>query len=167
MGIIDVLASIDTETILKNYPPSLDPNNPKFVPNNPILIFMVTKKENAIDGQAGNELTLGAETGDVIRWRATSLSLNSDSEVILYKFVADPGQQLIDDPKPLSITISDPLPNKNDPINPTTQTIQSYFYNSTVLNPGNLVYHFYFLIVDRHGNKLGYYWWDPYITITS
>jgi nematocidal protein AidA len=167
MVIIDVLVAIDTETILNNYDNSLDPNNPVNVQNNSNLIYMVTKQENALSGQAGAKLTISAKTLDVIRLRATSLSLNSDSQVFLYKFISSPGQQLISPPGPLSALVNAPVPNPVDPINPTTQPIKSYFYNSTVLNPGNIVYHFYFLIVDQYGNEKGYYWWDTFITITD
>ncbi|MDQ1255176.1 MAG: nematocidal protein AidA [Euryarchaeota archaeon] len=165
MATIDILVSIDTETILNTYGHSLDPQNPVLVPNNPNLIYMIVKNDSAVSGQAAAELNIRAETMDTIRWRATSLSLNSDSEVILISYSGAPA--LISQPQPLIATVNCPLPNPNDPNNPTTQTIKSYFFNSTVLDPGVVTYHFVFLIIDRHGTKKGYYHWDPFITITA
>lgn len=127
---------------------------------------MIVKNANAVNGQAGAELTISAKTLDTIRWRATSLSLNSENEVILCKYFGDP--KLISDPEPMLAEVDCPLPNPDDPYNPTTQTINTYFFNSVVekVGSGRVTYHFVFLIIDRDGNKIGYYHWDPFINIS-
>ena len=165
MSTIDILVAIDTETIQATYGHSLDPKKPVNVPNKPNLIYMIVRNQNAVDGQAAAELRISAETMDTIRWRATSLSLNSDTEVVLCSYSGD--KPLISDPEPILAQVKCPLPNPNDPYNPTTQTINSYFFNAVVKNPGQVTYHFVFLIVDRHGAKIGYYQWDPFINITD
>ena len=70
-------------------------------------------------------------------------------------------------PADLDKVISAELPDPTDPTVPKTQVIKSYFWNTTVLAPGDTTYHFKFIVLDRNGNVQGYFWWDPYIHITS
>ncbi len=165
-GIIDVLVAIDADTILKTYGPNADAAHPVQV-TNPGLIFMLTKQANALSGEAGAELNLSAQTMDVIRWRETTMSLNSDYTGILYAFVPAAGANLISTPVPLEADVTEPLPNPAKPTVPNSQTVKSYFWNSTVIAAGQVTYHFQFLICDRTGAVQGYYWWDPFITISS
>ncbi|MPQ49271.1 hypothetical protein GCQ56_19905 [Marinifilum sp. N1E240] len=164
--IIDVLIAVDTETIISNYGLNKDPNNPVQI-TDASLIFMITKRDDALSGNAGTELAIGAKTLDTIRWRETSLSLNATYSALLYKFVATAGGDLISNPIPLLVEVQTPLPDPSNPTMPKTQTIESYFWTSTVLKPGSVTYHFNFMILDRAGNVQGYYWWDPYIKITD
>lgn len=170
-NIIDALIVIDTETILEKYGISLDPDNPVPVPNDPVLIYLVMKRANSITGQAGNELTMSTEatkpmdTVSFIRWSITSLFLNSDSVVIPYKFIITPfSQKVISNPELHLVNVSDPLPNPNEPYNPTQQPIKKYFYSSRVLKPGKVTFNLCFLVVDRHGIKKGYFLWNPILT---
>ena len=162
---IDALIIIDTETIQAKYGHSLDPKKPILVPNDPNLIYMIntsTRRGSAISGQTGNNLMISKSK--YIQLRATSLSLNSDTEVVLCSYSGN--KPLISNPEPILAQVKCPLPNPSDPYNPTTQTINSYFFKMAV-NPGQAIYHFVFLIVDRHGAKIGYYQWDPFINITD
>lgn len=164
--IIDVLIVLDAETIVARYGLSTDPQNPLQV-TDANLIYMITNQANAVSGNAGNELNLAARTMDVIRWRETTLSLNADYQGILYKFVATAGDDLISPPVPLLAKVNTPLPNPADPTHPNTQLIEDYFWSSTVLQPGDVTYHFSFMVVDRDSNVLGYFWWDPFLHITD
>ncbi len=163
---IDVLIIFDTETIIEKYGKNTDSNNPTQITQQD-LIYMVTKQGNAVSGEAGNELKVAAKTMDEIRWHETTLSLNADAEAILYKFIATQGQDLISTPEAFLATVKTPLPNPADPQKPTMQEVQTYFWNSIILKPGQVTYHFQFMIVDRDGTVQGYYWWDPYIQITD
>ena len=91
----------------------------------------------------------------------------SDNVVSRQRIVPASGGNLISTPEPLEVEVKTPLPNPADPTKPTSQTIQSYFWNTTVLSPGDVTYHFNFMILDRDGNVQGYYWWDPFIHITD
>ena len=164
--IIDVLIAVDTETIIAKFGTNADPNKPVQI-TDASLIFMITKTADAVSGNAGNELKIGAKTLDTIRWRETSLSLNAVYSALLYKFVAVTGGDLISPPIPLLAEEQTPLPDPSNPTVPKTQTIKTYFWNSTVLNPGEVTYHFNFMIIDRSGAIQGYYWWDPFIQITD
>lgn len=164
--IIDVLIAVDTETIISKFGTNSDANNPVQITDSS-LIFMITKSADALSGNAGSELTIAAETLDTIRWRETSLSLNATYSALLYKFVATKGGDLISQPVPLLAEVQTPLPDPSNPTQPKSQTIESYFWSSTVLQPGSVTYHFNFMIVDRAGNVQGYYWWDPFIKISD
>lgn len=164
--IIDVLVAVDADTIVLKFGTNTDPNSPVQV-TDASLIFMITKQSDAVSGDAGNELTIGAKTLDTIRWRETTLSLNAAYSALLYKFEAVSGGNLISPPIPLEADVKTPLPDPANPTTPKIQTIKSYFWSSTVLAPGSVTYHFNFMIVDRSGDVQGYYWWDPFIKITD
>lgn len=164
--IIDVLVAIDADTIMAKFPGATDPNNPVQV-TDPSLIFVITRQSDVVSGNAGNELNIAAEVLDTIRWRETTLTLDADYDAILYSFTAAAGGDLISPPTPLLATVTAPLPNPADPLHPTTQTIKSYFWNCEVLSQGSVTYHFSFMITDRNGAPQGYYWWDPFITISN
>ncbi|MGC7100221.1 inclusion body family protein [Amycolatopsis lurida] len=161
---INVLIVIDAETIIANFGKNNDSNNPKFIPDSSSLIYMTTR-QNQIGSTPGSELTINASPTDIIRWRETTLSLNSEYTSILYKFHASSGQDLIDTPVAKSATLTEPLPNSKDPLNPTTQKINSYYWECEVAKTGSVTYNFSFMILNRSGQKQGYYYWDPYINI--
>ncbi|WP_456442558.1 inclusion body family protein [Psychroserpens sp.] len=164
--IIDVLIAIDAETILQTYGTNNTPNAPVQVTATN-LIYMITKQKDALSGNAGNELQIAAQTMDVIRWRETSLSMDAAYTGILYEFEATAGGDLISPPIPLVAEVQVPLPDPSNPTVPKTQKIESYFWNSTVLKPGDVTYHFKFIVCDRTGAIQGYFWWDPFIHITD
>ncbi|GAB4188996.1 MAG: inclusion body family protein [Wenzhouxiangellaceae bacterium] len=165
-SIIEVLVVVDAASLIQEYGTNTDPQKPVQV-TQPELIYMITRQANALAAQASNQLVIAAKTLDVIRWRQTTLSLNSAYTGILYQFEASGGSDLISPPMPLEATVSVPLPNPAAPTKPDVQRIKTYFWNSTVLSPGEVTYDFRFMLVDRQGKIQGYYWWDPYIQISA
>lgn len=168
MADIDVLASIDAESIIHVYGKNTDPNNPVSVDDK--YIHMVVRDTNAFSGQGGGELEIAASVEDQIRWRATSLSLQSKYDVLLYAFEATRGKGLISKPAPMKARVTSLLPNPDAPTNPTTQTIQDYYWSCNVEDQGEVTYHFNFMIYERsHGElkRVGCYSWDPFIKISD
>ncbi|MEU4766467.1 inclusion body family protein [Actinosynnema sp. NPDC023794] len=161
---INVLIVIDAETIIERYGKNSDPDRPTLIPDSSSLIYMTTRQDHII-GSPGSELTVKASPDDIIRWRETTLSLNSRYTSVLYKFDASSGANLIDTPEAKSVVVSEPLPNSHDPLHPTTQKINSFYWQCTVLETGSVTYHFSFMILDHTGAKQGYYYWDPFISI--
>lgn len=161
MAEIDIQMTFDAVTILDTYKGNSDPDNPVGISAN--LVYMVTNQGNVVTGEGGGELNVSAQTDDTLRWREAAL--NPEYSVLLYAFT--PATGLISPPQSLQSTITVPVPNPGNPLQPGRQTIQDYFWQATVLNPGTLTYHFSFMIVARSGAELGYYAWDPFITITS
>lgn len=168
-NIIDVLASIDAETIAATYGKNnTDPNHPRQVDQK--YIHMVVKDASALKGQGGGELEIQAFTLDEIRWRSTSLTLEGSYDVLFYGFVATEGAKLISKPEPRLVTVKSLLPDPDNPLKPTIQTTQNYFWECTVEQQGEVTYHLQFMIYERSSgnlNLVGYYWWDPFIKITD
>lgn len=162
--VTDVLVAFDTETILQKYPnPSKNPNAPTLIDFH--HVYMITNQDNVINGQAGGELDLKAQVGDLIRWRETSLSLGFEKSVIFYKFIGNVGNELISTPTPRKAEASFAQPNTTNPSVPTCQKIANYYWSSETLSTGRVTYHFNFMVVDRNCNAMGYFSWDPFITI--
>lgn len=129
---------------------------------------MVTAQANAISGQGGGELNLKVRVGDNIRWRETSLTAGSDQQILLYKFVStDPNHQLMTDPVPIVTYPTVPFPDPNNPSKPKPTQITDFFWQATVRAQGSITYHFQFMVTDRDCHVLGYYQWDPFITISG
>lgn len=163
-AIVDILMVIDAETLVKNYPKGTV-QNPTVVPAP--LIYLIADSKYVDFGQATKELKIAIKTLDEIRWRSTSLSLESVYYSLLYKFELVHGNPLISEPTPLLADVQVPLPDMHDPLHPKTQTIKNYFWSSTSLSSGEMTYTFYFMILDRDNTPLGYYFWDPFIKITD
>lgn len=165
--VIDVLIVVDTETVLAKYGAGGSVGHPYSVDER--LIWAVAKKDSVVFANATGELKLRAQTEDIIRWRATGLSLNSEDSVILYAFAVkkQSGPGLIRKPRANLVELKTPLPQENDPAKPAMQTVQDYFWQTTVQRSGHEIYTFNFMIVHRDGTVRGHFTWDPTITISE
>lgn len=160
----DILMAFDAEAIIAKGTGT--PDSPIYAGTE--NIYMITRKGNVVSGNAGGELRIQVAVGDNIRWRSTSLSGNFDYDVLLYKFEStDPNNDLMSEPTSMSGTIHEPVPNKHDPLHPTSQLVTNYYWQAVTEQTGSITYHFHFMITDRNGKVLGYYMWDPFITIVN
>ncbi|MDQ0749976.1 hypothetical protein QF034_004207 [Streptomyces africanus] len=166
MAELNVLISFDAATIVERNPnASRNPDTPTQV--DPRLIYMTTRQDHIV-GTSGAELNLRAEPGDSVKWRETTLSLGSDYKALLYRYVSSDSQyQLIKPPEIEVVSGIYPLPKEGTEGRPEfdTQRYQDHYWRTTVKQPGKVVYHFYFQILDRHRQLKGYFQWDPFITI--
>jgi hypothetical protein len=160
---IDVLITIDAKTIVDKYGKNSNSNSPTGIDR--ALIHLDARQSQVVSAPGTVDLAVAASPGDTIRWRETTLSMNTDYTGILYGFTLQSGGQLISPPRPLLFPLSEPLPNMQDPLNPTMQKIQSYVWQSDIMSPGRVTYTFRFMILNQKGVKLGYYTWDPVIVI--
>jgi hypothetical protein len=163
MATTDVLITIDARTILARYGKNTSSTSP--TPISRDLIHLDVQQSQAISAPGSIDLAIAASPGDDIRWRETTLSMNYEYSGILYDFVIQSGAELISRPQPFTFSRAEPLPNPNDPLNPTTQQVKSYVWQSTVLATGSVTYTFRFMILDNKGAKQGFYTWDPSIII--
>lgn len=163
---INVLIAFDAETILDKYTKQTsDPKNPTSTDGSEI--YMTVRASNAVSGQAGGNLEISAHPGDIIRWRETTMSLNTQYSVLLYHYEGPGGSNLITDPElrhistrwPVLKSVDDPAFDNNDPV-------KDFYWESTVQEPsGNpFNYHFSFELIEG-GNAIGYYSWDPSIIV--
>ncbi|RDG39650.1 inclusion body family protein [Streptomyces corynorhini] len=168
MADLNVLIAFDAATIVERYPnASRNPDAPTQVDHQ--LIYMTTRHDHII-GSSGAELNLRAEPGDSIRWRETTLSLGSDYKALLYKYVSDDSAHtLIRTPEIEVIDGVFPMPKEGAEGKPefVTQSYEDHYWRTTVKRAGNVVYHFFFQILDHHRQVLGYFQWDPFITIEN
>ncbi|MBS9438900.1 hypothetical protein EAE91_17665 [Photorhabdus noenieputensis] len=167
MAIINVLVAFDAKTILKKYSLSMQPDSPTLIDGNDI--YMITTRDHVVSEQSGSELNIKAEVEDVIHWREASVSIPEYS-VILYHFNASSGGSLIDKPQPDIIPrVMVPMPSKDENGNIIIELVptQDYYWSANVLSAGSVTYQFWFQVVDRRGNTLGYGRWDPFITISN
>lgn len=155
MATVDVMIVVDTETIVATYGTNTNPSKPCLV--SPRLIHMVTQQADAIRGNGDGTLVLTVETADEIRWHATSATLHSTYSVVLYEFNAVLGRDLITAPQTNLAQIRVPLPNTNHILIPDIQTIEASYWSANAQRPGNLSYHFSFMIFDHQGSVQGYY----------
>ncbi|MEU0383683.1 inclusion body family protein [Streptomyces chartreusis] len=166
MAELNVLISFDAATIVERNPnASRNPDAPTQV--DPRLIYMTTRQDHIV-GTSGAELNLRAEPGDIIKWRETTLSLGFDYKALLYRYVSSDSQhQLIRTPEIEVISGIYPLPKEGTEGRPEfeTQSYRDHYWGTTVKQPGKVVYHFSFQILDRHRQLKGYFQWDPFITI--
>lgn len=160
---IDVLIAFDALSIAKQYPDaSRNPEAPTQVDYG--LIYMTTRHDRVV-GTSGAELNFRANPRDIIRWRETTLSLNSEYSALLYRYVS--GDALIGKPR---VVISDgtyvmPKDGAVDSPDFTTQDYQDHYWEADVSKVGQVTYHFYFQILDSDQQLIGYFQWDPFITI--
>jgi len=174
-NIVDVLTAFDVEKILGYQKPgtqlSQDPMNPTLLPNNGYDdVYMVTTDRNVISGQAGSDLKMQAEVNDIIRWRTISLTDVADYKCFIHTF------KFIGYTAPEKAPLSTPIfehtfPTEPDPApgwpNGGVQERPSsdFYWQATARRKGSASYTFVVAVYQRSGKLVGYFQWDPSITI--
>jgi len=170
--IVDVITLFDVEAILINHP-ELSHNPSAATPlkdNGKDTVFMVTTTGNVIAGQAGNELNIGVDAGDIIRFRTVSLTNVSDYKCFIHHTNVSHGAELLspDDFEFQCPNINEPYPAPGWPHNGVdSEKRADYFWQTNPVSKGQATYQFVVAIYDRHANLKGYVTWDPFITINN
>jgi hypothetical protein len=165
MADLNVLIAFDAATIVERYP-NASQNSDAPTQIDQSLIYMTTRQDRII-GTSGAELNLRANPGDILRWRETTLSLNSEHSALLYRYVSQ-DHELISRPEIMVVDGVYPMPKEGSEGSPAyvTQAYQDHFWQATVKRLGQRVtYHFYFQILDKGRHLKGFFQWDPFITI--
>lgn len=171
-SLIDILVVIDAESVMEQNSDKLstDPKKPLSIGANPNLVYMFVKWDEVISGNASSNLNVSVTPNDVIRWRGTSLTMNTRYSVVLTDCEVSQGQNLISPPLPITPQVSVPVPeldgNTVMTTPPTFQNFQDLYFQSTALNTGKVTYTFSFAVTNNDGNVLGYFKWDPTLTIS-
>ncbi|CAM5737376.1 hypothetical protein SHIRM173S_08062 [Streptomyces hirsutus] len=55
----------------------------------------MTTRQDHIIGTSGAELNLRAEPGDSVKWRETTLSLDTDHKALLYRYVSSDNERVL------------------------------------------------------------------------
>lgn len=166
---IHVLIAFDVEDILSNHAPPEQPNldNPINLDLGEGLIYMIVKHDAVQSGEATGELDINAVVGDTIYWRETTLAADGKYGVFLYKFVATSNGELITESLFHEKHYDRPLINPSN-LEVSWQKVKEYVWSCDAEEVGTVTYHFEFGIYENESGKIiGYYDWDPYITIVE
>ncbi|PTL80271.1 AidA/PixA family protein [Vitiosangium sp. GDMCC 1.1324] len=172
---IDILTVIDAKSIVSDYSPNQSTSGSPISLGNRAnqYVFMLVKRSEAANGiEAIPELNVAAQTGDILRWRTSSLTMNTGYSTLLYQMRlqnnGSPGNELITIPAPYegSIKIPKPAPDGNG-VSIGSQPYKDFYFQSTAQRPGKVTYQLYFMLADNQGKPFGYFYWDPFVTITQ
>ncbi|ATB43162.1 hypothetical protein CYFUS_008642 [Cystobacter fuscus] len=168
--VIDVLVVVDAESIMEQFQGNLstNPAKPTYIGTNSNLVYMFVKGDEVVSGQATSNLNVAVKTNNLIRWRAASLTMNTEYSVILNSCLITQGQSLISPPQPINPSVYVPVPTVSGGTvtGETRQTFTDFYFQAVGLNTGQVTYTFSFAITNNDGNVLGYFKWDPNLSIS-
>ena len=133
-----------------------------------VYISMTAQNNVIVNDGGGSELTVAANSGDTLRWSMQTFDSNSDYTAYLYAGTFNPSTNI----SPLvylPVTTSSYLPTSSNPLAPPSLVHNSvYFAQGTVLQPGKQIqYALSFTLVNNaNGKVVGYFSWDPFISVS-
>jgi hypothetical protein len=180
MSIIDTMVVFDAETIWETYQSSAGrtSSTPYAIAHKDLFMIAPAVYLQDSKTQATPDLNLRAEVGDEIRWAGITLSEDIKYAVVIYDIGLNPNAknnvQVTSNPLPKLAHPLVPIPvelpgNIINPLEYTTQVIPEYYLSCDVVDSGTESYAVYFYITKQtsanHVQTLGYFWWDPTITV--
>ncbi|ATB30733.1 AidA/PixA family protein [Melittangium boletus] len=157
--VIDILVAIDAKSIMDQFGGQLstDAKSPTSIGDGSKLVYMFVRWDEVISGDGTSTLNVSNTPSNVIRWRGTSMTMNSQLGVTLHSCELLQGDDKISQPE-ASIT-EEQVPFLNRDGNPDKQTLTDLYFESTSLGSGKVVYAYTFAITDDEGKLLGYFKW--------
>lgn len=134
-----------------------------------VYIAMVAQNSVASNNQGQSELTVTANSGDSLRWSMQTFDGNADYTAFLYQGTFNPNQSIT----PLNyfnMHTSTYLPAGTQP---TTGAIlfhnNTYVAMGTVIEPGKQIQYTlaFELINNSTGQTIGFFTWDPFISVSN
>ncbi|MDR0280116.1 MAG: inclusion body family protein [Paucimonas sp.] len=165
-AIIDVLLLVDADNLISTG--NVENSVSLVVPRN---LIDPNASNNELDG--GSELWFDVKNGDIVRWRATTLSRNFDTTALISNIIRGDNRNgkyggVLSPPSFLTFTdvpvayLKDQTPSFGS----TATTVS--VWQATASAPGKLFYKIEFYLLDRESKVVGGpYSWDPYITINN
>lgn len=165
----DILIVIDAESVMEkfqNQPGSAD--HPTFIGTSTDLIYMFVRSDEVVSGQHTSDLNVHIEPDSIVRWRATSLTMNTRYNVALCSCSITQGQSFISTPTPITATVYVAIPQlTNGQVTGTSkQSTNDFFFQAIGNGSGRVTYTFTFAVTDNDGNVRGYFKWDPQLSIS-
>jgi hypothetical protein len=174
-NVIDILTVIDCESIIeatKTNPPSLTPGTQvpgtslgSYAGSDP-LVYMIACKNFLVNDptRAGSELEVTADVGDTIRWTMTCPGAGLKYNALITQVGIGPGGAQ----NSITVPIVSSAPREVfGKLNSTSKVVDEIVFTATVIAPGTTQYYIAFQITDNAGSNLGYYYWDPFITVSA
>lgn len=177
MAVIDVLTVIDAVRVLKDAGPNDYEKTGKFypLPHDGIgYVYMIVTFADAKQ-DAVTELDLFANAGDTIRWRMTTASEGANYQCIIKSVHVGNGADCIATPQMKHEIIKVPQVDTTTPDldKLILQKTEDVYWETKVLKPGSVTYHFNFVLCSSGGdgdgsdcdctNQHGGHKYDPYI----
>lgn len=171
---IDVLIIIDTEYVKDRYPtPSRDPDHPTPIDHN--SQFMICNDpRGVVSGQGKADLNFKANPGDFVSFRGTSIYDNSDDAVIIYGIKYWEGDHVFNQFVPNLVTRKGavmPDTNTGNGLPAIHGSLNFNSLDSRVKSGGTENFYVFFALYTladdgESQNLLGYYFWDPTVTVS-
>ncbi|MFD0205673.1 MULTISPECIES: AidA/PixA family protein [Saccharothrix] len=163
---VNIAILIDAEGIIEAYKGRTStPDSPLSL--NPVANYLTMAARHKNSASAWDaELKITIPRGGIVRWREETMSFNTRYRAQLYRYHANDDERILSDVRAFAIPVELPLPNRDDPLNPATYSGWDYYWQANATKPGDVTYHFDFMILDDENTKLGYYRWDPYVHVT-
>ena len=166
----DILIVIDAESIMERYQgqPAGTADRPTFIGTDTNLVYMFVRSDEVVSGQATSDLNVHIEPNSIVRWRATSLTMNTRYNATLSSCRITQGQSLISTPTPITATVYVAIPQLGGGAVTGTskQSVNDFFFQAIGNGSGQVTYTFTFAITDNDGNVRGYFQWDPHLSIS-
>ncbi|TNH44159.1 AidA/PixA family protein [Photorhabdus luminescens] len=178
---IDVLAVVDVKAITNDLGNSIskDPSKPTVMDDK--YIYYITSQNNIYipKNNAQGTLLIQGKVGDIVRWRASTLSAQFDDQVFLYH-MAGVGTQSLVSPPTLTSAISQVAAPSKEATSGTNQDYPVVFETRNIFNqgsklrtPGIAKYSWYISVFERWnvsgnvGNLIGYLAHSPNIQVAD
>ncbi len=177
MALIDILVAVNGENLAARLADgSLQPGSENGPTNlgawggSDRFISMITQDSFVANDQGKSELNVKAVSGDSLRWSMQTFDGNTRYTAYLYKGNFNPSVS-ITEPTYFNMHTSLYLPATSDPASAQPQLYHNnnYLAQGTVIEPQNQIqYTLSFKLVDNStGNVIGYFTWDPFISVAA
>ncbi|MBS9439091.1 hypothetical protein EAE91_18705 [Photorhabdus noenieputensis] len=178
---IDVLAVVDVKAITNDLGKAISPDPSKPTVMGDKYIYYITSQNNIYipKNNAQGTLLIQGKVGDIVRWRASTLSAQFDDQVFLYH-MAGVGTQSLVSPPTLTSAISQVAAPSKGATSGTNQDYPVVFETRNIFNqgsklrtPGIAKYSWYISIFERWnvkdntGNLIGYLSHSPNIQVAD
>lgn len=174
MKTIDIIIAVNSDKLASGIsdgaiaPGTVDaPTNLGAWQQSDILISMIAQSSFAVSNQGQSELTIKANSGDIVQWAITTFDNDIDYTVFLYNDLFNPDTAISSLDYDL-VTNSAYLPGEGNPTGPISKVNnKNYIVSGKVLTPGaRIQYTLSFALVDNSsGQIIGYFYWDPFINV--
>jgi len=135
-----------------------------------VFVSMITQNSYIASNQGGSELDVKANSGDTVRWTVSTFDGDTDYTAFLFSGSFNPSAS-ITALSYFNMHTSVYLPSGSDPVNGTIQLFHNNAYatQGTVIEPGQKIqYTLSFKLVNNStGAIIGYFTWDPFISISN
>jgi hypothetical protein len=131
-----------------------------------LYLYMLTTQSFVVSEQGQSELTVKAQVGQSVQWAMTCIGAGTQYNVIIQGITPSPATAIS---TPFSLPLTTERYVSAPDGTPTAESYKEYLMQATVENvgTGSIQYYVNFTIVDTSGNTLGYYQWDPFISVTN